>query len=185
MDPQETEIIAILVGGAVGGIILLVAVFAIARRRLEKGWRATQEQRSLLYDRLKAHGLLVRRFIETADNRLHNERDSLEVLSRRLTRVNAGRTPPEKAAAVVELNGLLDELLSVADNDPGLSGLSEYETLRDKIERAVDDIGRTAATYNETVDAYNRKAAGFFGRMFGSMKVERFDASAAKKAGRL
>lgn len=181
MDPEQTKVIAYLIGAAVAALLLVLGTLMIARRQLENGWRATQRQRSLLYDRVKNHGQLVRRFIDTAHNRLRNQRDSLEVLRRRLNKVTEGRTPPEKAAAVVELNSHLDELLSVADNDPGLSGLSEYEALRDRIERAVDDIGRTAATYNEMVDSYNRKASGFFGRMFGALLVDRFDAKAANR----
>ena len=92
---------------------------------------------------------------------------------------------PEKAVAVIELNGHLERLISIADSDPGLAGLSEYEALREKIEQAVDDVARAAANYNETVDAYNRQASGFFGRLFNSHQADRFDASKQKRAGRL
>ena len=186
MDPELTNIVGILIAIAVGAIIVLATVLLVARRRLENGWRATQQQRGLLYDRLKNQGLLVNQFVETANHRLTNERESLEVLGRRQTEVAAGRTPPEKAVAIIELNSRLERLISIADTDPGLAGLSEYETLREKIEQAVDDIGRTAANYNETVDDYNRRAVGFFGRLFGSIQAERFDASKQKRAaGRL
>ena len=186
MDPELTKIVGILIAGAVGAVVVLAAVLLIARRRLENGWQATQQQRGLLYDRLKNQGLLVNQFVETANHRLANEQDSLEILGRRQTMVSTGRTPPEKAVATIELNSRLEQLISIADNDPGLAGLSEYEALREKIEQVVDDIARVAANYNETTDAYNKQASGFFGRLFGSMQAERFDASKQKRgAGRL
>lgn len=186
MDPELTKIVVILIAVAVSAIIVLATVLLVARRRLENGWRSTQQQRGQLYDRLKNQGLLVNQFVATANHRLANERESLEVLGRRQTEVAAGRTPPEKAVAIIELNSHLERLISIADADPGLAGLSEYETLREKIEQAVDDIGRAAANYNETADAYNRQASGFFGRLFSSLEAEKFDASAKKRAaGRL
>ncbi len=186
MDPELTKIVGILIAVAVGAIVVLATVLLVARRWLDNGWLATQQQRRLLYDRLKNQGLLVNRFVETANHRLTNERESLEILGRRQTKVAAGRTPPEKAAAIIELNGHLEQLISIADSDPGMAGLSEYEALREKIEQAVDDIGRAAANYNETVDTYNGQMSGFFGRLFGSMQAERFDASKQKRgAGRL
>lgn len=186
MDPEQTRIVSILIAVAIGVIIVLATVLLVVRRRLENGWLATQQQRGLLYDRLKNQGLLVNQFIETANHRLAGERESLEVLGRRQTMVAAGRTPPEKAVATIELNSRLEQLISIADSDPGLAGLSEYEALREKIEQAVDDIARAAANYNETVDAYNKQASRFFGRLFGSLQAERFDASKQKRgAGRL
>lgn len=184
MDPELTKLVSILTAVAVGLIVVLATVLLVVRRRLENGWLATQQQRSLLYDRLKNQGLLVNQFVETANHRLVGEREALEVLGRRQTMVAAGRTPSEKAVATIELNGRLEQLISIADNNPGLAGLSEYEALREKIEQVADDIGRAAASYNETVDAYNRQASGFFGRLFGSLQVERFDASKQKRAGR-
>jgi hypothetical protein len=166
MDPELTKIVGVLIAVAIGVLVVVAAVLLMARRRLDNGWLATQQQRRLLYDRLKNQGLLVNQFVETANHRLANERESLEILGRRQTKVAAGRTPPEKAAAT-------------------MSGLSEYEALREKIEQAVDDIGRAAANYNETADAYNSQVSGFFGRLFGSMQAERFDASQQKRAGRL
>jgi hypothetical protein len=151
MEPELAKIVAILVTVAVGAAIVLSMALLVARRRLEKGWQATQKQRVLLFDRLKTQGLLVHKFVETAHHRLVAERESLEVLGRRQTKVAAGRTPPEKAAATIELNNHLEQLISIADNDPGL--------------------------YNETVDAYNRQASGIFGRFFGSLRAEKFDAS--------
>lgn len=177
MDPELTKIVGILIAAAVSAFIVLAAVLLVARGRLDKGWRATQQQRGLLYDRLRNQGLLVNQFVETATHRLTDERESLEVLLRRQTEVAAGRTPPEKAVAIIELNSHLERLISIADSDPGLAGLSEYEALREKIEQAVDDIGRAAANYNDTADAYNKRASGFFGRMFNSLQAEKFDAS--------
>jgi hypothetical protein len=169
MDPELTKIVGVLIAVAIGVLVVVAAVLLMARRRLDNGWLATQQQRRLLYDRLKNQGLLVNQFVETANHRLANERESLEILGRRQTKVAAGRTPPEKAAATIELNGHLEQLISIADSDPGLSGL----------------IGRAAANYNETADAYNSQVSGFFGRLFGSMQAERFDASRQKRAGRL
>lgn len=185
MDPELTKIATFLIAAAVGVAVILLFILVVSRRRLERGWRATQDQRDLLYDRLKNQGALVHQFIETADHRLVNERDSLEVLGRRQTTVATGRTPPEKASALIELNSHLERLISKADSDPGLAGLSEYEVLREKIEQAVDDLGRAAANYNETVDQYNNLSAGFFGRLFGALQVESFDATKQKHAGRL
>ena len=185
MDPELTNIASILIAATGGAIVVLVAILVIARRRLERVWRATQNQRSLLYDKLKNQGVLVYQFIGTANHRLVNERESLEILGRRRTKVATGRTPPEKAVALIELNSHLERLISIADSDPGLAGLSEYETLREEIEQAVDDIGRVAANYNETVDQYNNIATGFFGRLFGSPRVDRFDASKQKRFTRL
>jgi hypothetical protein len=181
MDPELTRFVGILIAVAIGAAAVLSMVLLVARRRLDQGWQATQQQRNLLFDRLKNQGLLVHQFIETANHRLTGERESLEILGRRQTKVAAGRTPPEKAAATIELNGHLEQLISLADNDPGLSGLTEYEGLRKKIELAADEIGRAAASYNETVDAYNSQASGFFGRLFGSLRVEKFDASKQKR----
>lgn len=183
MNPELAKIVGIAIAAAAGLIVILIAVLWFARQRVEHGWRTTQDQRSLLYDRLKSQGLLVRRFIETAEHRLSGEAGSLEVLGRRQTKVAAGRTPPEKAAALIELNEHLEQLISRADSDPGLAGLSEYEALREKIEQALDDIGRAAAKYNETVDAYNRLASGFGGRLFGALTAEPFDASKQKRGG--
>jgi len=184
MDPELTKVVGIAIAAAVGVVVALAAGLLFARQKIESGWRSTQQQRGLLYERLKNHGLLVRKFIETAEYRLSGQAESLELLGRRQNKVAAGRTPPEKAAALIELNSQLELLISVADNDPGLAGLSEYEALREKIEQSLDDIGRAATHYNETVDAYNRHAAGFFGRLFGTLSAEPFDASKGKRGGR-
>lgn len=186
MDPELTKIVGVLIAVAIGAGVIIAMVFLVARRRLELGWRTTQQQRDLLYSRLKNQGLLVHQFIETANHRLTGASESLEILGRRQTKVAAGRTPPEKAAATIELNDHLESLISMADGDPNLTGLSEYETLREKIEQAVDDVGHVAANYNENVDAYNKQASGFFGRLFGSLQADKFDASAKKRpTGRL
>ncbi len=181
MEPELAKIVGIIVAVTIGAAIMLAMALLVARRRLERGWQATQQQRVLLFDRLKTQGLLVQKFVETADHRLTGERESLEVLGRRQTKVAAGRTPPEKAAATIELNSHLEQLIAIADNDPGLSGLTEYETLREAIQLVADDIGRAAAIYNETVDDYNRQASAFFGRLFGSLRAEKFDASQQKR----
>jgi hypothetical protein len=183
MDPELTKIGGIAIAAAVGVAIVLSAILIAARRRIEKGWLSAQHRRDLLYERLKAQGLLIRRFMDTAKNRLSGADDSLEVLGRRQTNVAAGRTPPEKAAALIELNSQLEQLISAADSDPGLAGLSEYEELREQIEQTLDDIGRAAASYNDMVDAYNRQASGFAGRLFGALQAERFDASMRKGSG--
>ena len=185
MDPELTEIVGMLIAVAIGVVVIVATILLLARQRLEQGWRKTQQQRDLLYGRLKNQGLLVHQFVETANHRLANERGSLEILGRRQIKVAAGRTPSEKAAATIELNGHLEQLISIADSDPGPSGLSEYEALPEKIEQAVDDIARAAANYNEIVDAYNKQAAGFFGRLFGSLQADKFDATVKKRAGRL
>jgi len=183
MEPELAKIVGIAVAVLIAVIVLFLLLLLAARRRLDRSWRATQEQRAILFDRLKQQGLLVQQFIDTASHRLAGERDGLETLRRRQTEVSAGRTPAEKAAATVALNGLLDRLIAAADNDPGLSGLTEYETVREKMEQAVSAIGRAATGYNAAADTYNRQAAGFFGRLFGSLQTERFDAN-KKKSGR-
>jgi len=107
MDPELTKVAGVIIAVAVGAGIVLATILVIARRRLENGWIATQQQRGLLYDRLKHQGVLVQKFMETANYRLTGERDSLEVLGRRQTKVATGRTPPEKAAAMIPDNSWL------------------------------------------------------------------------------
>lgn len=182
MNPELTNSVGTIIAVAIGAVILAVVILQIARRRLEQHWRAAQHQRSLLNDRLKNQGILVQEFIATADHRLVKERESFEILGRRQVGVAAGRTPPEKAAALIELNSHLERLISIADADPGMAGLSEYEALRENIEQAVDDVGHAVSAYNEAVDAYNAMATGFFGRLFGMSQAEKFDASKQKRA---
>lgn len=184
MDPELTKFVGMLIAVAIGAVVIVVIILLSARQRLEQGWQKTQQQRDLLYDRLKNQGLLVHQFVETANHRLTNERGSLEVLGRRQIKVAAGRTPLEKAVATIELNDHLELLISIADSDPGLAGLSEYEALREKIEQAVDDIARAAANYNEIVDTYNKQASGFFGRFLGSLQADKFDASKQRRGTR-
>lgn len=185
MDPELTNSVGIFIGVAIGAVIVLVVILMIARRGLERDWKATQFQRDLLYDRLKNQGKLVHQFIATASNRLTKEREALEVLGRRQTTVAAGRNPPEKAAALIDLNVHLERLISIADSDPGLAGLSEYEALREQIEMAIADVVHAVATYNQTVDTNNNNASGFFGRLLCAPRAESFDASKKKRAGRL
>lgn len=180
MDSILAEGIGAFIAAGLGAAVLVAVAVLVMRRRLENGWQASQDQRNLLYDRLKLQGALVRRFIDTVSHRLAKEGDSLEILGRRQTKVAAGRTPVEKAAALIELNRDLERMIALADADPGLAGLSDYEKLRNDIEQVLADIGRIAAAYNEQAALYNRLASGVFGGMFGALPAEPFDSGARK-----
>ncbi len=175
MELEINQNIVIAAAAGIAAVVLLVIVVLFARRSIDRGWSQVEDSRGRLYDSLKARGHLVKQFVSVARHRLNGEREALEVLGRQQMKIVSGRNPREKANAEVELETMLERLLSVADSDPGLAGLTEYEALRQKLAQTGEDIRRAAGSYNESVERYNRQATGFFGRLFAALTAEKFE----------
>lgn len=169
------------------GVVLALAVFVIAFaawmmttwRSLDRAWRVVESSWNTVRAHLKERGELLPRLVDVTQYRLAAHKESFEVLMRLRTRSVAGRNPPEKAAAEAELEALLDRLLATAIADPGLAGVSEFESVRTALENNAVQLRHAAGVYNDAVAAYNRLAARFpaslLSRRTGSQSAERFD----------
>jgi hypothetical protein len=169
--------------GAVSGLAVLLVAAAIwvaaSWRRLDQGWRLVESNWRTVRARLKDRADLLPQLVEVTQHRLRVHKEALEVLMRLRTRSIAGRNPPEKAAAEAELEALLDRVLATAAADPGLAGVSEFETVRIALRDNAIQIRHAANVYNDAVAAYNRLAmrfpASLLSRRAGSERAERFD----------
>ena len=169
------------------GAVFALAVFLIAIatwvvaswRRLDQGWRLVESGWSTVRAHLKDRGDLLPQLLGVTQHRLAAHKESLEILMRLRTKSIAGRNPPEKAIAEAELEAVLARVLAAATADPGLAGVSEFETIRAGLEDNAAQIRRAAIVYNDAVAAYNRLTARFpaslLSRRTGSEKAETFD----------
>lgn len=163
------------------GVFLMVMVgwMAFVWRRVEQGWRLVESHWTTLRGRLKDRGVLLPRLAGVTRHRLTTQKESLEVLGRLRTRSISGRNPPERAAAEAELEAVLDRVLAAAMADPGLAGVTEFETVRAALEDSTAQIRRAAAVYNDAVATHNRSTARFpasmLSRRMGAAKAAFFD----------
>lgn len=171
---------ALTVLGAILGLAVLFAVWIVsAGRRLERAWHEVENRWRTVKARLKDRGAMLPRLTDITEHRLAGQREALEVLARLRTRSIGGRNPREMAAAEAEMEVVLAGVLNAADADPGLSGLTEYETLRADLQDMTAQIRHAATVYNQAVLNFNRLAERFpatlaAGRA-GSAKAEYFD----------
>lgn len=165
---------------AVGAIVVVIAVWAMMiARRLERSWRLVDGHWRTVRARLKDRGDMLPRLASITRHRLTTQKEAMEVLGRLRTRSVSGRNPPEKAAAEAKLEAVLDRVLTAAGADPGLSGVSEFESLRSSIEDISAQVRHAVLVYNDAVGRYNEITARFpaniVSRRTGAEKVEYFD----------
>lgn len=151
----------VLVGVISGLALLFVVWIMLAGRRLESAWSEVEDRWRTVTAHLKDRGAMLPRLTEITEQRLAGQREALEVLARLRTRSIGGRNPRERATAEAELEQLLERVLEAADNDPGLSGLTEYETLRAELEDMKAKIHHAAIVYNQAVFNFNHLAGRF------------------------
>lgn len=173
-----TQIIGIAV--TLGIFLAVIAVWlVIAARRLDQSWRLVDGHWRTVRARLKDRGDVLPQLTRVTRHRLASQKESLEVLARLRTRSVAGRNPREKAAAEAELEEVLNRVLAAANADPGLSGVSEFETIRKSLEEISAQVRHAVLVYNDAVALYNGIAARFpasiLSRRAGTEKVEFFD----------
>lgn len=177
--PIETnEIIGIVLAS---GVLLLAVIvwLVLVGRRLEQGWRLVDTHWKTVRGRLKERGDLLPELSRVTRHRLARQRESLEILARLRTRSISGRNPPERAAAEADLEIVLNRVLAAAMADPGLAGVTEFETVRAALEDSTADIRRAAAVYNDAVAHYNRSTqrfpASMMSRRMSATRAEFFD----------
>lgn len=164
----------VIAGAAAGGLVLCVILwFVIVLRQLDRSWRRMQDRRRELDAALKDRGNLIPQLVEVTRHRLAGERDTLEGLFHLRTKSIGGRTPPEKARAEAELDRALSRILRAAGKDPGLSGVSEFESVRQSLASAARAIGEAAQAYNEAAQDYNRRAGRFPGSFLAGLSGTR------------
>lgn len=175
---ETTQIVGIAL--ALGIFLSVIAVWITAVwRRLEQNRRLVEEHWRTVRSRLKARGDLLPQLARVTQHRLASQRESMEVLARLRTRSIAGRNPPEKAAAEAELEAVLARVLAAASADPGLAGVSEFETARTALDESSAQIRHAVAVYNAAVETYNKRSSRFpasmLSRRTGSGNVALFD----------
>lgn len=175
-----------IAGAAVGGLVVCIVVwFAIVSRQLDRDWRSMQACRRELDAALKERGNLIPHLVEVTRHRLTGERDTLESLSHLRTKSIGGRTPREKANAEAELDRAVARILRAAANDPGLSGLSEFERVRQALGAASQAMAEAAEAYDRAVQDYNRRAArfpgGFLAGLSGTRAAEYYGSPPARQ----
>lgn len=160
-------------------LVMVVVWLGVAWRRVERDWRLVDTHWKTVRARLKERGDLLPELARVTRHRLTRQRESLEVLARLRTRSISGRNPPERAAAEADLEAVLRRVLAAAMADPGLAGVTEFETVRAVLEERTADIRRAAAIYNDAVSNYNRSTARFpasmLSRRMGAARAEFFD----------
>jgi len=177
--PIETDqIIGIALGSAALLLVIIVWLVLVARR-LEQGWRLVDVHWKTVRARLKVRADLLPELARVTRHRLTRQRESLEILARLRTKSISGRNPPERAAAEADLEAVLRRVLAAAMADPGLAGVTEFETVRAALEDSTADIRRAAAVYNDAVATFIRSTqrfpASMLSRRMGATGAEFFD----------
>jgi len=175
---ETTHIVGIALASGVF-LAVIVAWIASVWRRLDRGWRLVESQWLAVRARLKDRGDLLPQLARVTQHRLVRQKESLEILKRLRTKSISGRNPPERAAAEAELEAVLGRVLAAAMADPGLAGVTEFETVRAALEDSTARVRRAAAVYNDAVAAYNRSTTRFpasvLSRRIGATRAEFFD----------
>jgi hypothetical protein len=175
---ESDQIIGVALASGVF-LIVIAAWLVLVGRRLEQGWRLVENHWHTLRARLKGRGDLLPQLARVTRHRLAMQKESLEILARLRTRSVSGRNPPERAAAEAELESVLGRVLAAAMADPGLAGVTEFETVRAALENGTAEIRRAAVIYNDAVATYNRSTVRFpanvLSRRMGAPKAEYFD----------
>ncbi|UCH75864.1 MAG: LemA family protein [Rhodospirillales bacterium] len=152
-------------------LAVIVAWLVVTGRRLERDWQLVESHWQTLRARLKDRGDLLPELARVTQHRLARQRESLEILARLRTKSISGRNPAERAVAEVELEAVLQRVLAAAMADPGLAGVTEFETIRGGLEDATAGIRRSAAIYNDAVASYMRATTRFPARLLSRRKA--------------
>lgn len=177
--PMESEqIIGIALASGVF-LVVIVVWMTVVWQRLERGWRLVDSHWKTVRARLKDRGDLLPELARVTRHRLAHQKESLEILSRLRTRSISGRNPVERAVAEAELESVLRRVLAAAMADPGLSGVTEFETVRAALEDSTAQIRRAVAAYNDAAATFNQSTTRFpasvLSRRMGTTRAEFFD----------
>lgn len=179
---QYTIEIDQIIGIALASGVFLVVILGwmtLVWRRVNRAWHLVGTRWETVRARLKDRGDLLPQLVQVTRHRLIAHKESLEILGRLRTRSISGRNPRERAAAEAQLETVLARVLAAAMADPGLAGVTEFESVRTALEDSTTQIRRAVFLYNEAVAAYNRLTEAFparvLSRRVGATRAEFFD----------
>ncbi|NMA92903.1 MAG: LemA family protein [Firmicutes bacterium] len=143
-------------GWAIGGIVVLLAVFGIGiynqlvtlRQRIKNAWAQIEVQLKRRYD-------LVPNLVSTVKGYAAHEKETLERVIEARNRAVGAENVQEQAGAEGMLTGALRQLFALAENYPELKANTNFMRLQEELTNTEGKIAFSRQFFNDTVLKYN------------------------------
>ena len=153
-----------MVYGIIGGILLLIIIWAIASYNgFIKLKNAIEEAYSTMDVYLKKRYDLIPNLVETVKGYAKHEKETLTQVIEARNMAAGAKTVEDKIAAENMLAGTLKSLFAVAESYPDLKANTNFMDLQKQLQRLEDEIANSRKYYNAVVKTYNTKREVFPG----------------------
>lgn len=141
----------VLVSLAVGGYIVVIYNGLI---RLRKNIDESMGNIDVL---LKQRSEEIPNLVDTAQEYMSYERDTLQEITSQRTEVQNASTPKQKAEADQQMRSMLGNLFAVAEDYPELKSNQQFQKVQQRISDIQDKISSRREFYNDSVTTYNTR----------------------------
>jgi LemA protein len=141
----------VLVTLAVGGYIVVIYNGLI---RLRKNIDESMGNIDVL---LKQRSEEIPNLVDTAQEYMSYERDTLQKITSQRTEVQNASTPKQKAEADQQMRSMLGNLFAVAEDYPELKSNQQFQKVQQRISDIQDKISSRREFYNDSVTTYNTR----------------------------
>ena len=141
----------VLVTLAVGGYIVVIYNGLI---RLRKNIDESMGNIDVL---LKQRSEEIPNLVDTAQEYMSYERETLQKITSQRTEVQNASTPKQKAEADQQMRSMLGNLFAVAEDYPELKSNQQFQKVQQRISDIQDKISSRREFYNDSVTTYNTR----------------------------
>jgi len=173
--------------GAVLAVIVIGFMFVISTKNgLIALDEKVNEQWSQIDTQLQRRTDLIPNLVNTVKGYAAHEDKIFTEIANARSAMLAAKSPEGKAEAAVQMKGVLDRLLAVAENYPNLKADTTFRSLMDELAGTENRIAVARTRYNESVKSFNQAIRQFPGSLFAGgldlQKKEYFDPPAGHAA---
>jgi LemA protein len=141
----------VLVALAVGGYTVVIYNGLI---RLRKNIDESMGNIDVL---LKQRSEEIPNLVDTAQEYMSYERETLQKITSQRTEVQKASTPKQKAEADQQMRSMLGSLFAVAEDYPELKSNQQFQKVQQRISDIQDKISSRREFYNDSVTTYNTR----------------------------
>nr|EGQ40478.1 MAG: hypothetical protein J07AB56_12070 [Candidatus Nanosalinarum sp. J07AB56] len=106
---------------------------------------------------LKQRSEEIPNLVDTAQEYMSYERETLEDITSQRTKVQRASTPKQKAEADQQMRSMLGNLFAVAEDYPELKSNQQFQKVQQRISDIQDKISSRREFYNDSVTTYNTR----------------------------
>jgi len=167
----------LIVLGAVGFVILIIALFAGTYNKLVNGKEKVKNGWAQIDVQLRRRFDLIPNLVETVKGYASHEKEVLENVTMWRSRVSSAQTTEESIDANAGLSGALGRLLVTMEKYPDLKANQNFLKLQTELTEIENKISFARQFYNDTVQKYNVLVKKFPSNIVASLfkfKEEKF-----------